>query len=130
MCAISLVGIPGHVWIWSDVTKLLSSSCWIQSIHPKSASREDMRAFRVIVWTDNLYSTAAISLERGCRPTQYNTLWYKVLFHLHSVEDHTTSLARGDPFIDASGQDGIPSKTESESLHRHTYSVWREGEVG
>ena len=100
-----------------------------KSVHPDSASREDMRAFKVIAWTDNPYKIpkfrfasfsepefneaghvfepefAAVSLRRGRRSSSINTLRYKVLFHLHSVVDHSPPSDRpGSPSDDDSGQ--------------------------
>ncbi|KAI5008234.1 hypothetical protein ZWY2020_009282 [Hordeum vulgare] len=44
---LELRGIPAHAWLLSTAEHLLGDSCWIERLHPRTRSREDMAVFRV-----------------------------------------------------------------------------------
>uniref|UniRef100_A0A8I6WSI8 Uncharacterized protein n=1 Tax=Hordeum vulgare subsp. vulgare TaxID=112509 RepID=A0A8I6WSI8_HORVV len=44
---LELRGIPAHAWLLSTAEHVLGGSCWIERLHPRTRSREDMAVFRV-----------------------------------------------------------------------------------
>jgi hypothetical protein len=46
-----LEGIPPHVWREDTVAKILSPSCWVQSVDPDSSGGGDLSSYRVTAWT-------------------------------------------------------------------------------
>uniref|UniRef100_A0A8I6XZ41 CCHC-type domain-containing protein n=1 Tax=Hordeum vulgare subsp. vulgare TaxID=112509 RepID=A0A8I6XZ41_HORVV len=44
---LELRGIPAHAWLLSTAEHVLGDNCWIERLHPRTRSREDMAVFRV-----------------------------------------------------------------------------------
>ncbi|KAE8774532.1 hypothetical protein D1007_53057 [Hordeum vulgare] len=44
---LELCGIPAHAWLLSTAEHLLGDCCWIERLHPRTRSRDDMAVFRV-----------------------------------------------------------------------------------
>ncbi|KAE8805773.1 hypothetical protein D1007_18121 [Hordeum vulgare] len=44
---LELRGIPAHAWLLSTAEHLLGDCCWIERLHPRTRSRDDMAVFRV-----------------------------------------------------------------------------------
>jgi hypothetical protein len=42
--------VPAHAWEESMAQQLLGGSCWVRALHPDTAARRDLSAFRVLAW--------------------------------------------------------------------------------
>lgn len=129
--AIEIDGIRTHAWSLSSANQLLSSSCWIEKLHPVTADKTDMSVFRLTAWTDDPSRVPAtkklevpeaeprvihnnLNMERifaNVEPylMRKNLLEYMTIIHICSVTDFTPHSPSSDdqPSTDGdSGHDG------------------------
>ncbi|KAG2572490.1 hypothetical protein PVAP13_7KG182000 [Panicum virgatum] len=106
-----LEGIPPHVWREDTVAKILSPSCWVQSVDPDSSGGGDLSSYRVTAWT------AHLSLYLREVPT----LGYEVLIHLRTVADFSGAGGSPPPPGDSDARDGSQGGLSHFGPHLHSF---------
>jgi hypothetical protein len=50
---LEIEGVPPHVWREDIMAKMLSPTCWIQSVEPATAVSDDLSSYRLTAWAKN-----------------------------------------------------------------------------
>ncbi|XP_037468007.1 uncharacterized protein LOC119340208 [Triticum dicoccoides] len=122
---IMIEGVPSHAWSRGTAAELLGDSCWIDSLAPEIASREDLSLFKLRAWCvdpDEVPVAKRLWVPEppeqrpdpaARRPSFLQLLEYPTIIHIGRMRDFSApDLWRRDGSSDDSGQSGLPDDSD------------------
>ncbi|KAE8784962.1 hypothetical protein D1007_41391 [Hordeum vulgare] len=112
-------GVPSHACTRETATKMLGSSCLVESLAPETANREDLSLFKLRAWCVDPDEVRVVKRLRvpepeevdptASMPTSRQVLEYTTLIHVGRIREHEGAERWLCPAkSDGSGQSGLP----------------------